>query len=421
MVTFLKSFTLKLAQWSFLIAINCLALFLILNMSVWGYTKLTELRTQNNQAPKPPMWHKKSNQELEKLFPKLSKQEIDQLISDNRRILQEYDPYTQFKEAPYHTRFVNVDVNGFRRSINQGPWPPRQKDFVIFFYGGSTSFGYGVPDTETVASHLQEILRSKLGMPVTVYNFGRGAYFSSQERVLFEKHLQDGHIPEMVIFMDGINEFSHVDGVPSYTNDLREFMREHDIPLHTKLFRELPLIRFIGRLGTGSDRHSPDIKHEQTVLQRQSDPEILRAVVRRYMMNKRIVEAICKDIGITCVFVWQPTPIFGHDLTHHIFRNFDYDSYMPHLKHGYEFVAGSSTFRELSGNFIWLADIDKPSDRPLYVSAFHYGPEMSNLVANSIVDAMIDRNLIPVNSAIPQGIVTMSGVEAPKLSVSGTK
>lgn len=59
------------------------------------------------------------------------------------------------------------------------------------------------------------------------------------------------------------------------------------------------------------------------------------------------------------------------------------------------------------------------ADRPLYVSAFHYGPELSRLVADSIADTLIDRNLIPVNSAINQGIVRMSGNEAPEITVIG--
>lgn len=417
----LKSWASKILQWSFLIAINFLALLLILNFTVWCYDKVCESRAKNAQTAKAPMWHKKSNEALEKLFPNLSAGEIDQLISDSRRIVQEYDPYTQFKEAPYRTRFVNVDVNGFRHSKNQGPWPPRPNDFVIFFYGGSTSFGYGVPDYETVASHLQETLSAKLGSPVTIYNFGRGAYFSSQERVLFEKHLQEGHIPDMVIFLDGVNEFSRWDGEPSYSKNLRKFMRENDVTLTKKLFNEMPLVKFVNRLVKDVNHQDPDSSSNDSVSPTQNEFDILQAVVRRYQMNKRIIEAICRDLGIACVFVWQPTPLFGQDLTHHIFKDFDYDSFTPHLKRGYEFVAGSTNYRDLGRNFIWLADMRVATDRPLYVSAFHYGPEMSRSIAGLIADAMIERNLVPINSTITQGVVTMSGSEAPRLSVSGAK
>ncbi len=409
----------KIVFWSTLVTINCLALFLILNLSLWGYAKLSDLRVKTSEPGKAPMWHKKSNEALEQLFPALSQHDIDQLISDSRRIAQDYDPYTQFKEAPYRTKFVNVDANGFRRSKNQGPWPPLQSDFVIFFYGGSTSFGYGVPDDETVASHLQEILGHKLGIPVRVYNFGRGAYFSSQERILFEKHLSEGLIPDMAIFMDGVNEFSRLDGEPSYTGNLTKFMREHDTPLHRKLWGELPLIKFINSFTKPFESENSIQRTKDRILSSEEVSGALQNVVRQYQMNRRMIEAISRDMGVRSVFVWQPTPLFGHDLKNHIFKNFDYDSFTPYLKRGYEFVAGSTNYRELGQNFIWLAEMNTAADRPLYVSAFHYGPELSRLVADSIADTLIDRNLIPGNSAINQGIVRMSGNEAPEITVIG--
>lgn len=411
----------KIAFWSTLITINGLALFVILNLSLWGYDRISELRAKAHTPEKAPMWHKKSNESLERLFPNLSKQEIDQLISDSRRIVQAYDSYTQFREAPYQTRFVNVDDNGFRRSKNQGPWPPLQNDFVIFFYGGSTSFGYGVPDDETVASHLQEILSNRLNISVRIYNFGRGAYFSSQERILFEKHLSEGYIPDMAIFMDGVNEFSHLDGEPSYTGTLSKFMREHDTPLYRKLFGELPLVKFINSFGKQSESGASIAKPKEQVLKIEEVSGALENVVRRYQMNRRMIEAVSRDVGVRSVFVWQPTPLFGHDMKNHIFRDFDYNSFTPYLKRGYEFVAGSTNYRELGQNFIWLADMNRSADRPLYVSAFHYGPELSRLLAQSIADALIDRNLVPGDSGINHGIIRMSGHEAPTVSVIGAE
>jgi hypothetical protein len=69
-----------------------------------------------------------------------------------------YEPFTYFKERPFTGKYVNVDPHGFRVTKEQGPWPPdRNRDF-IFLFGGSTSFAYGLPDDQTVASYLQESL-----------------------------------------------------------------------------------------------------------------------------------------------------------------------------------------------------------------------------------------------------------------------
>ena len=79
-------------------------------------------------------------------------------------------------------------------------------------FGGSTAFGIGVPDDQTVASHLQTQLgTARDGREVRVYNFGRGAYYSSQERALFERLIVAGYVPNLAIFLDGLNDFFFYD------------------------------------------------------------------------------------------------------------------------------------------------------------------------------------------------------------------
>src|SRR5205085_2675003 len=107
--------------------------------------------------------------------------------------------------------YVNVDPGGFRWSGDQGPWPPDPKNFNIFFFGGSTGFGYGVRDAETVASQLAAFLNQTkaVSRPIKIYNFGRAGYYSTPERMLFERLLLEGHRPQLAVFMDGLNEFEH--------------------------------------------------------------------------------------------------------------------------------------------------------------------------------------------------------------------
>jgi hypothetical protein len=407
-----------LLQWMAIIALNVVALFVILNVSIWGYYKVDDFKSKNQESNKTPMRFKQSNEALQQLFPNFSREEINQLISDSRRISQEYDSFTQFKEGPYKTRFVNVDVNGFRLSKNQGQWPPRKNDFVVFFFGGSTSFGYGVPDNETVASHLQEILTTKINLPVKIYNFGRAAYFSSQERILFEKLLLEGKVPDMALFMDGVNEFILYNGEPGYTERFKKFMREGDVSLMKSLLNELPLMKLI----SNPILRQQDKIHDSSKSVNGNTPDdeshLLSQVIQHYQTNKKIVEAISRDFWITSVFIWQPMPLFGYDQTYHIFKNFDYATFSPHLKTGYEFVSAVQDFREIGNNFIWLADAQRDIKEPAYVSAFHYGPKMSKAVAGMISEALLDRNLIPPHSNIAPRIVSMRGVEAPIVSTS---
>ena len=120
---------------------------------------------------------------LRKAYPGYSDAEIGRLLEetwDNRPF--EYDPFTQYKEHPFAGKWVNVDQNGLRRSKIGGPWPPGRENLNVFLFGGSTTFGYGVADEETIAVHLQKFLDGRLDRPVKVYNFGAACFFSTQER-----------------------------------------------------------------------------------------------------------------------------------------------------------------------------------------------------------------------------------------------
>src|SRR6185369_12207002 len=103
---------------------------------------------------------------------------------------------------------VTVDPAGFRAGRDQRPWPPDPARFNVFVFGGSTTFGYGVADGDTIASQLQPLL-ARHGRDVAVYNFGRGYYYSTQERILYEQLLAGGFVPALAVFIDGLNDFCY--------------------------------------------------------------------------------------------------------------------------------------------------------------------------------------------------------------------
>ena len=67
-----------------------------------------------------------------------------------------YDPVVQFKEPAREGAYVNVDAAGFRRGLRQAIWPPQDDRPSVFFFGGSTTFGYNVRDEK----HWHRIFRT---------------------------------------------------------------------------------------------------------------------------------------------------------------------------------------------------------------------------------------------------------------------
>jgi hypothetical protein len=174
---------------------------------------------KDSLSAEPARWHKPVAADrwaaLERVYPGLSRDEIQVLLDETYTPARSlaYEPFTEFKERPYAGKYVNVDVNGFRVTEGQGPWPPDGgRYFNVFLFGGSTAFGFGVADGQTVASHLQAFLSGAgLLKEVRVYNFGRGSYYSTQERILFEKLVGAGFRPDLAVFIDGLNDSHHYD------------------------------------------------------------------------------------------------------------------------------------------------------------------------------------------------------------------
>ena len=309
---------------------------------------------------------------LDNLYPGLTKKEINNLLQETWLRSYVYEPYTQFKERAFTGKYVNVHEKGFRFVKNQGPWPPDSKNTNVFLFGGSTLFNYGLPDDETIASYLQENLQNKNpGKNVFVYNFGQGYYFSSQECILLKKLLTEGFVPNLAVFLDGLNEFYQIKDEPIYTEKLKNFFERKEISLP-----DLPVIKLIN-----------EFKKQGTEECKYNDATI-KNIIDRYFINKKIIEVISKSFGVKCCFVWQPIPAYKYDLKYHLFADGGFGRH-SNSKSGYEYMEKLIKTDKSGNDFLWLADIQENIKKPLYVDKYHYTSELSKEVAEKISNFLI--------------------------------
>ena len=330
---------------------------------------------------------------LDSLYPGMTRDEIYRLLDETWSRPYIFEDFTVFKEQPFKGRYVNVDGNGFRISKHQGIWPPdKEKNFTIFVFGSSTVFGYGVSDSETVASFLQEgLLKVGLKRRPSVYNFGRGHYNSTQERILFEKLLAEGHVPDMALFLDGPNQFIYYnDDGTALSSKLEKLLRGG--------LRELFRIELRKRFSPLRDMRKK-IKHLYTRgagLQRRErgTPDLagLMKVIERYIMNKRMIEAVGAAFNVQTVFVYEPAPGYEYDLSIHPFVKGGFGRH-GYARQGYPLMKKYVESHDLGNNFLWCADIGKDAKEPLYVDLSHYSPRMSALLAENICGLLKQRNL----------------------------
>jgi len=351
-------------------------------------------RYLDGRAP-DPVTNQYGVESLVDLYPSTSPADVHDMLGEVWSIHLIYEPFTQIREPLISGRWVTVDAAGFRHSADQGSWPPDSNAFNVFLFGGSTAFSYGLSDAETVASQLQRRLRSKAGpTDVRVYNFGRGWYFSTQERILFEQLLMQGHRPDLAIFLDGLNDFSHWDGRPYLTDFLERSVRNRSIASPPSLITRLPVhalaIKVLNKL-----RPAPADQVERVAAGEPSVEEKVDTAVRQMEQNARIIGAVAREYGVRLHMVVQPVPTYGYDLSYHRFAEGLLSNGQMLSRHGYARLARVAADGWDGPRFTWCADIQRGLERPLYVDAVHYSAEMAGMVADCIADAVSVDDLNP--------------------------
>ena len=335
------------------------------------------LHFKTSKPPENPI-QKYGFTELQSGFPGRSTNDIAALIKEAWERPLMYEPYTHFTESPGKGRFVNVSEAGFRLVEDQGPWPPDKRNINIFVFGGSTTFGYGVADDETIPSVLQRKLRTSSLRQICVYNFGRGFYYSTQERILFSNLLAAGIVPDMAVFIDGLNDFYRLQDVPQYSGSFMAVINQS----------------FLERKGAENAKAS-DIVRKTSNAAGPKDEATARKICERYLRNKEVIDAMAKAHGTKTIFVWQPVPAYKFDLQYHPFAKSG--GFSEHLFPGvgYRYMAQLRQSDARASGVLWLADMQENAREQLYCDAVHYTAKMCGQIAEEIVRSIREQSLIP--------------------------
>ncbi len=126
-----------------------------------------------------------------------------------------YAPYTVWTRRPVSGRYVNVEDDGLRRTIN--PSLSTEHPFEVWVFGGSTTWGIGAPDADTIPSLLSRELNAA-GIPARVTNFGQTGFVSTQDHLALLRALQTRAAPDLVIMYEGANESLGLVDAPELIN-----------------------------------------------------------------------------------------------------------------------------------------------------------------------------------------------------------
>jgi hypothetical protein len=337
---------------------------------------------------------------LKQNYPGWKEADLRVLLNESSNWLLEYEPFTQFRPTTRSDRYITIHAAGFRVSPPQGPWPPAADAFNLFVFGSSGTMGAGLPDESTIPTRLQARLHTDCSARVNVYNFGRGLYFSTQERILFEQLLLSGIVPNMAVFFDGMTDFYFPTGTPHLTARLHAFMEQANqarLPetpekvdfggKFVRLLEALPAYRLWQSYG-------PELLAPAHAAEFQPPPgqsAAARIVVERWRANRRMIQAIAASFEVPLLFAWGPGAVYGYDLDH---MNVSIAGKLNFGRHtlsatGFRQMAELHESGQLGEDFLWLGDLHHGIEANLYVDAVHYDEAFSHIIADAVFDRLV--------------------------------
>ncbi len=234
-------------------------------------------------------------------------------------------PWVLFRQRPYLGLTINIDEQGVRKTWNQiqaatpNPNPHPRK---ILFLGGSTLWGFGARDEHTIPSHVARLLADR-GLRVIVKNLAEIGYVSTQELIALTLELEQGERPDVVVFLDGVNDTTSAllegkAGVSTNESNRRaDFNLSRSEPrlaatLASRLLQDSGLSRIARSL---RQRIAPDLASTRLDVPRPAAVELVPEIVRVYAENVEFIRALGLAYGFEPVFCWQPVVFTKQTLT----------------------------------------------------------------------------------------------------------
>jgi hypothetical protein len=111
-----------------------------------------------------------------------------------------YMSYIGWRREPFRGKTITLE-GPYARRASVGSADAAKPS--VYFFGGSTMWGTGTDDANTIPSLVTQIggFRSA--------NYGESAYTAHQGLALLIQLLQEGHRPDVVVFYDGVNDVAH--------------------------------------------------------------------------------------------------------------------------------------------------------------------------------------------------------------------
>ena len=306
-------------------------------------------------------------------------------LDDYKKVIKEqgepwiYKPLVEFVEVPRDGDFVSVSDDNIRCNVNgDNSCIIKSGKQVIWIFGGSTTFGYGVKNNETIAAYLNAMMPD-----YEVINFGQAAYYSTLENILFNSYLSQGLIPEIAIFIDGLNDYYFYqtpdrsvasDNINDRLSNNIETLSDRSkfIKFLKNIARNFELVLWI------NNKFKSLSANDNQKYEIQTD-EIIKKVEKRLEYNFLARVAIADVLNFKVINVLQPVPTYGVGHKTSLVPE-ELVSINNHLNsgRGYELI-DRSNLGKINLDFIDMSLLEISG--PMYVDTVHYSSQTNKEIA----------------------------------------
>ena len=300
-----------------------------------------------------------------------------QIVLSEQSMGWEYHPLVEYKESPRAGSFVTVSSDNIRCNQNETDSCQIQHGKgTIWVFGGSTVFGYGVKNNETIPAHLSKLLPN-----YQVINMGHSSYYSTLERILFNEKISEGMVPEIAVFIDGLNDF-YYNKIPSESGASKGISERFESTLSVStisymksLAKKSHLVKWLyGKVKRDWNRSQKDDSFLKP-------SEHLQRVISRLEFNFTARQVIGKLNGIKVLNVLQPVPGYGighktSKVPDHLLR---FGEHVNSAK-GYQIIKKQGFKSEVE--YLDLSDL--AIDTAMFIDTVHYSPEFNQKIASEI-------------------------------------
>lgn len=413
-----------------LILFNTALLFILANLAAWLYMTTFPDQSPNSKYYLRHLWEESTRyfttprQEWEKdraflrqIYPDRSDAEIAALM---RTPSMRAHPTLEYMETPIRSQFYNVGRENMRyhQYVNDGNAADMIND-ATWVFGGSTGFGDGVADDETIAAHLNALDSGNVYINFSVQGYNQN---SEIEKLLLL--LKKGYRPRRVFFIDGLNDITlmratnfHPAETPArnfnaygYVANVARLQR----PDTELILRRLPLFELIyswrdgqqpGKLATVSVKngyadiyqpenlyHRDPLLHYHLLSVWESEFDSVFAniahyqekVLQYYSLNNVYLDKLATAFGFEYYIFFQP---LGFAQLENPFIT-DPDAYEKTLQYQ-TYLAMKETVQSAIAegrfnNFYDIADLDNRCG-DCYVDLLHYNPRLSGMIATEML------------------------------------